>query len=261
MWFDTHAHLNDEQILPIWEEVLARAQEANVVGILAVGTTLASSVSCLELARAHEWIGAAVGIHPNYAHQAKESDWLEIERLALDSRVWAIGETGLDRYWDDCPFDIQLDAFRRQIALSVRTHKPFIVHMRDCEAEVCEELQRAVATGGAPLRGIMHSFTGTPQTAEVALAAGLHISFAGMVTYPKNQTLRDLVKSIPDDRLLLETDCPYLSPHPHRSRRPNEPAMMVHTARCVAEARDMTLAELGQLTTSNAYRLFGQPLP
>lgn len=261
MWFDTHAHLNDEQILPIWEEVRVRAHEANVVGMLAVGTTLASSVSCVELARAFPQIGAAVGIHPNYAHQAAESDWPAIEQLALDPRVWAIGETGLDRYWDDCPFEIQLTAFRRQIALSVATQKPFIVHMRDCEADVVDELRRAVQTHGAPLKGIMHSFTGSLETAQAALDAGLHISFAGMVTYPKNQSLRDLAKEIPAERLLLETDCPYLSPHPHRSRRPNEPAMIVHTARSVAEARDLTLAELGELTTRNAYRLFGQPLP
>ena len=261
MWFDTHAHLDDPQLSADLPLVLERAEQADVRYLLAVGTTLPSSRACVEIAGAHERIGASVGIHPNHAHEALEADWPEIERLAANARVWAIGETGLDRYWDDCPFDIQLKAFRFHIALSVATGKPFIVHMRDCEADVVAELRRAVEHHGAPLRGIMHSFTGCWETAQVALDAGLHISFAGMVTYPKNQAIRDIAARVPADRLLVETDCPYLSPHPHRSRRPNEPELVVYTGQVVAEARGMTSADLGRLTTENARRLFRLDAP
>ncbi|HRF01239.1 MAG TPA: TatD family hydrolase [Pirellulaceae bacterium] len=261
MWFDTHAHLDDEQLAAQVDDVVSRAATAGVGMMLAVGTTRASSEACVALADRFPDISAAVGIHPNYAHQASDEDWRRIEVLADDERVAAIGETGLDRYWDHCPFELQLVAFRRQIALAVRTARPFIVHLRDCEEEMRDELRRAADEHGAPLAGILHSFCGGAETAELALSLGLHLSFAGMLTYPKNQALRELAATVPLERLLLETDCPYLSPHPHRSRRPNEPELMVHTARCLAEARGMTLRDLAAATTGNAIRLFGRRAP
>jgi len=242
--------------------VLARAAAAGVRRILVVGTTAESSLAGVALAQRYPQLSVSVGIHPNYAHQATADDWQVIRTAAVDERVVAIGETGLDRYWDDCPFPMQLEAFRRQIELSLELNKPFIVHQRDCEADVREELRRAVEmAAGRPLRGIMHSFTGAWETAAAALDAGLHLSFAGMLTYPKNQALRDIALRVPAERLLLETDAPYLSPHPHRSRRPNEPELMVHTARCLAETRGVTLQELAELTTGNAERLFGLERP
>lgn len=256
MWFDTHAHLDDDQLASQVQQVLSRAQAAGVTQMLAVGTTAETSHACVSLAERHSGVFAAVGIHPNYAHQATVDDWQAIEQLLQHPRVVAIGETGLDRYWDHCPFETQLEAFRRQIAWSIKCSKPFIVHQRDCESDVVAELVRGGELNqGRPLIGIMHSFCGSWPTAQAALDAGLYLSFAGMVTYPKNHELREIVKQVPSDRLLLETDCPYLSPHPFRSRRPNEPELMVHTARCVAEARGVTLRQLAEQTTANAERL------
>ncbi len=254
--FDTHCHLDDEQFDGCRDEVLERARQAGVEAILAVATTAASSRACLELAERDERVWAAVGIHPNYAGQAAADDWQQVRQLAGRDRVLALGETGLDRHWDYTPFPVQQDYFDRHLRLSQQCGLPFIVHMRDCEADVLEML--AEARGRGPLRGVMHSFTGTADTARQCLELGLHISFAGMVTYKKSSALREIAAAVPDDRLLIETDAPYLSPHPQRGQRPNEPALIVHTAACLAEVRGTTPAALAELTTGNARRLFAR---
>lgn len=254
--FDTHAHLEDDQLDAIREQVLQRARAAGVTRILAVGTTVASSRACLELAQGHAGIYAAVGIHPNHCQQAAEGDWQAIVELCHQSRVVALGETGLDRYWDYAPFELQQDYFERHLRLSQETDLPFIVHMRDCGPEIVAMLEAAKRHG--PLRGVMHSFTGDLSLAQHCLDLGLHISFAGMLTFKKSDELRSVAARIPADRLLIETDSPYLSPHPHRGRRPNEPALIVHTARCLAELRGVPLEELARQTTCNALRLFSR---
>lgn len=254
-FFDTHVHLDDEQFGEDVEGVVARAQAAGVTTLIAMGTTAESSRACLELAERFPGVYAAVGIQPNYAHQATEDDWQEIMQMAEHPRVVAIGETGLDRYWDYCPWDVQLDWFERQVRLSQQSGKPFIVHMRDCEQELIEVLQGF--SQNLLLNGIMHSFTGSLETAQAALAMGLDISFAGMLTFKKSDDLREVARGVPADRLLLETDAPYLSPHPHRGRRPNEPALLVHTAACLAETRGVDLATIATQTTANARRRFG----
>lgn len=251
--FDTHAHLDDEQLAAQPASVVARAQAAGVTRILAVGTTVASSEACLRLAHSFAGVWAAAGIHPNHSHEAATEDWDQILALAQDPRVVAIGETGLDKHWDFAPFALQQDYFDRHIRLSQQLGKPFIVHMRDCEADIMDMLRAARSRG--PLTGIMHSFTGDAAMAEECVALGLHISFAGMVTFKKSEDLREVARGIPGDRLLVETDSPYLSPHPHRGVRPNEPALVVHTAQCLADARGTTLEVLAQTTTANARRL------
>ncbi|HLQ46133.1 MAG TPA: TatD family hydrolase, partial [Planctomycetaceae bacterium] len=196
----------------------------------------------------------SVGIHPNYAVQAKPGDWEIIEELVSSPKVVAIGETGLDRYWDHTPFEVQLDYFRRQIELAGRRQLPFIVHCREAEADVVAVLREAARTG--QLKGVMHSFCGSAETLAVALDVGLHISFAGMLTFKKNEPLRQLAKRVPHDRLLVETDSPYLAPLPHRGKR-NEPSFVRHTAECLAEVHGKTLDEMAAITTANARRLFG----
>lgn len=259
MLCDTHVHLDDPQLSSQIEAVIQRAADAGVTHLLSVATTRASSQACLSHASQFPGVRASVGVHPNYAHLATEEDWAEIERLAEHELVVAIGETGLDRYWDDCPFERQLDFFRRHMALARRVQKPFIVHMRDCESEMLEELEREAQNG--KLHGVMHSFSGSAAAARVVLDLGMHVSFSGMLTYPKNQELRDIASTIPAHRLLLETDAPYLSPHPHRSRRPNEPELMVHTARCLADSRGTTMREIAAQTTAAAAALFAWPMP
>jgi TatD DNase family protein len=201
-------------------------------------------------------IYAAVGIQPNYCGQALPGDWDKVLALLEAPRVVALGETGLDRHWDYTPWSVQQDYFDRHLRLSQQTGLPFVVHSRDCDDEILLMLHEARQRG--PLAGVMHSFTGTAATAAECLELGLYISFAGMVTYKKSQALRDVAMGIPPDRILIETDSPYLSPHPLRGKR-NEPAHLLHTAACVAEVRRATLAEFSRQTTENARRLLRLP--
>ncbi len=252
--FDTHAHLDDEQFDADRDSVVARATAAGVTTIVAVGTTAASSQKCIELAASYPGVYASVGIQPNHCAEAQPGDWDRIVELAKQPRVVALGETGLDRYWDYTPFEMQQDYFDRHLRLSQQLDLPFIVHMRDCGADIVQMLREARQRG--PLRGVMHSFTGDAALAVECLDLGLYISFAGMVTYKKSDELRAVAATIPNDHILIETDAPYLSPHPKRGQRPNEPALLVHTAACLAEVRGVTADEFAAQTTSNAKRLF-----
>jgi TatD DNase family protein len=254
MLFDTHTHIDQSEFDDIRDEVVERAHAAGVKSIIAVGTTSNASRKCIDLAGRYQGVYAAVGIQPNYVGESSAEDWAEIERLASSPGVVAIGETGLDRYWDYTPFDQQQDYFQRHMDLARRLDLPFIVHMRDCDQDIIVALEEARRRG--PLRGIMHSFTGDESMAARCVDLGLHISFAGMVTYKKSQALRDCAVTIPDDRLLIETDCPYLSPEPVRGQRPNEPALVRHTAECLAAVRGVKLGELAAQTTENAGALF-----
>ncbi len=259
-FFDTHAHLDDDQIAPHLDELIGQAKTAGVSEITAIGTNAASSQACVRIARRMEGVYAAVGIHPNECQQATDldqenSDWQQILDLAEAPNVVAIGETGLDRYWDDCPIEIQRRWFTKHIELSFAVNKPLVIHMRDCEADILELLGNQARAGR--ILGIMHSFTGSWDTAKQCLDWDMYVSFAGMVTFKKSDPLREIAAKIPADRLLIETDSPYLTPHPHRGKRPNHPAMVVHTAQCLAEVRGVSLEELGELTTQNARRVFG----
>jgi TatD DNase family protein len=252
---DTHAHLDDDQFASDLTAVLERARAANVSTIVAVGTTLETSRRAVQLAREHAIVRAAVGIHPNYAAQATADDWSQIERLASEPEVVAIGETGLDRFRNDTPFDLQRNYFERHLGLSRQRQLPVIIHCRDADADVLPCLE--LAAGAGPVIGVMHSFTGQAATAARCLELGLYISFAGQLTYTnrKFDTLREVARIVPSDRLLVETDSPYLAPEPHRGQR-NEPAHVQLTASRLAEIRGVSLDELANLTASNARTLF-----
>lgn len=255
MLFDTHAHLDDEQFDANRDDIVARAAEAQVTTMIVVGTTAASSRKSVELAARYDSVYASVGIQPNYCATATPGDWDAVAQLAGHPRVVALGETGLDRYWDYTPFDVQQDFFDRHLRLSQQINLPFIVHMRDCQADILQMLRAAHQRG--PLQGVMHSYTGDAAGAAQCVELGLYVSFAGMVTFKKSDELRRVAQAVPDDRILIETDSPYLSPHPHRSRRPNEPALLEHTARCLADVRGVSFEELARQTTDNARRVFG----
>lgn len=252
--FDTHAHLADKHLAADLPGVIERAKAAGVTRVLAVGTTAADSRQCLALANQHEGVSASAGIHPNNAGEAQPGDWDEVVLLASENRVVALGETGLDRYWKDVPLPVQQDYFDRHIRLSQQTGLPLVIHLRETGAEILAMLRAARQRG--PLRGVMHSFTGTADEADEFLALGLHISFAGMVTFKKSDDLRAVAAGIPADRLLVETDSPYLSPEPFRGQRPNEPARVVHTAECLAQVRGVSLANFAEQATANAEALF-----
>lgn len=252
--FDTHAHLDEEAFETDRNEVIARATEAGLVAVATIGTTAPTSVRSVELAEQYPLLHAAVGIQPNYAAEANAGDWETIVELASNPQVVAIGETGLDRYWDYAPMDVQVDYFRRHLELAAERDLPFIVHCREAEADVVRELQHAAESG--PLRGVMHSFAGDAQTAKDCLELGMHISFAGMVTFKKSAALRAVAADIPSDRLLIETDAPYLAPTPNRGKR-NEPAFVRDTLECLAEVRGVPIEELAEQTTGNARAFFG----
>ncbi len=254
MLFDTHAHLDQEEFDADRGDVVRRAHDAGVTRIVAVGTTAPTSRRCIELAHQFAGVLAAVGIQPNYTAQAEAGDWDLVVELAQDAKVIAVGETGLDRYWDYAPFEVQQDFFDRHLRLSQERRLPFIVHTRESDADVLTMLREARTRG--PLSGVMHSFTGTAETAAECVALGLWISFAGMVTFKKSDELRAVARAVPADRILIETDSPYLSPHPLRGKR-NEPANLLHTAGVLAEVRGLSLDEFSRQTTANARRLFG----
>ncbi len=255
MIIDTHAHLADDSLQSQLEHYLELARKAGVEGVLTVGTTLECSRQCVALAERFPQVWAAVGIHPNSCCQAGEKDWSEIEQLSTHPRVAALGETGLDRYWDDCPWEQQVDFFRRHLALSRKTSLPVVIHTRNCAEETLKLLQQEAAQHGVAA-GVMHSFTGPMAVAEGCLELGLYISFAGMVTFKNGEEIREIAAAIPADRILVETDSPYLTPHPLRGQRPNHPALVAHTLRCIAEVRGVDQRDLASQTTENAQRLF-----
>jgi TatD DNase family protein len=252
--FDTHAHLDQPEFDDDRTEVIARAREAGVESIIAIGISTDTSAACIRLAAEHDGLHAAVGMQPNYIAQSQPEDWDRIVKLVDEPGVVAIGETGLDRYWDFTPFAQQQDYFDRHLRLSHQFGLPFIVHMRDCDDDILVMLREANQRG--PLNGVMHSFTGSRAMAEECLAMGLYISFAGMVTYKKSDELRAIAAAVPEDRILIETDSPYLSPEPVRKIKRNEPAHVRHIAARLAEVRGTTLEQFATQTTANARRLF-----
>jgi len=252
--FDTHAHLDQSEFDADRADVIARARAAGVENVISIGTSAATSAVCVRLAAEFDGVQAAVGMQPNYIAEAQLGDWDRIVALAAEPGVVAIGETGLDRHWDFTPFDVQQDYFDRHIRLATERGLPFVVHMRDCDEDILVMLREAHARG--PLVGVMHSFTGSRAMAEECLAMGLHISFAGMVTYKKSDELRAIAAIVPDDRILIETDAPYLSPEPVRKIKRNEPAHVRHTAVRLAEVRGVSLEAFAAQTTANARRLF-----
>lgn len=253
---DTHAHLFDDRFSKDLADVLERAATAGVERVVCLGIDRESSLESVRIARSHPLVVAAVGIQPNHVAEARPGDWEEVVRLAeTEPRVVAIGETGLDRYWDRSPFDVQEEFFARHIELARRLGKPFVIHCREAEADVVKMLRAEFESHG-PIRAVMHSFSGDAATARACLDMGLYVSFAGMVTYPTAQNLRDVAKEVPLDRLLVETDCPYLAPQPVRGKR-NEPAYVAHTAALLAQVKGVETAVLSEHTTRNAKTLFG----
>jgi TatD DNase family protein len=254
-YIDTHAHLDDPQFACDLSQVIERAACAGVARILTIATTGPSSAASVQLAAQHPALRATVGIQPNHVAEAGPTDWDEVVRLSQAPGVVGIGETGLDRYWDYTPFPQQEDYFARHLELARRHGKAVVIHCRQAEADVIRMLRADYEKHG-PVRGVMHAFTGDQATAEACLAMGLCISFAGMVTYKNAQDLRNVAKTIPLDRLLIETDSPYLAPVPVRGKR-NEPANVVHTAACLAAVMAVEPAAVAEATTRNARSLFG----
>jgi TatD DNase family protein len=254
---DTHCHLDDEQFAPDLAAVVARAAAAGVELSICVGTTAASSRAAVALAETCPSLYAAAGIHPNSAADAAAGDWDEIVALFDRPRVVAVGETGLDRYWDHSPIELQRDYFDRHLRISQKLDRAIVIHCRDAQADMMPMLRAAAGRG--PLRGVMHAFSGDAEMAAECLDLGLYVSFAGNVTYKnkKFQPLHEAAATIPPNRILIETDSPYLTPEPLRGKQKrNEPACVAHTAAALAALRGVPLEELVRQTTANARELF-----
>ncbi|MBS3902444.1 MAG: TatD family hydrolase [Dethiobacter sp.] len=249
---DTHAHLTDNRFARDLDEVLLRAEESGISAMINVGYDLPSSRRCVALAAKREMLFATVGIHPHEAAKVGEQALAQLRQLALSGKVVALGEMGLDYYYNHSPRDLQQELFRRQIRLAKSLSLPIIVHDRDAHEDVLTILREE---GAETVGGVLHCFSGNRNFALRCLALGFHISLAGPVTFSNSRDLAAVAEAVPADKLLLETDAPYLAPVPYRGKR-NEPAYLLAVAEKVAALRSTTVEELSDCTTENAKKLF-----
>ncbi len=252
MLFDSHAHIDDEKFDSDREEVIQRAIDNGVTGIINVGASMESSARSIALAEKYEGIYAAVGIHPHDAKDALDTDYEQLIRWAAIDKVVAIGEIGLDYYYDFSPREVQRSVFIRQLDVARQTNMPFIIHDRDAHGDLLEILKKE-AKG---LKGVLHCFSGSLEMANEVIKMGLYISIAGPVTFKNAAKLPEIVAKVPLEYLLVETDSPYLTPQPYRGKR-NEPAYVKLVAEQVAKLRGIEMDSLAKATSENAKKIFG----
>jgi TatD DNase family protein len=250
---DTHCHLTSARLVDKYQTYVTAAQEASVTKMITVGCDYESSLAACGQAAAHDALFTAVGIQPHDASQYTPAEAERVAGLARShKKIVAIGEIGLEGFYKGSPMEIQITCFRHFLHLATSMNLPVIVHMRDTFSDVKSSLEPFCKQG---LQGVIHCFTGTIDEARHFLNLGFHISFSGIVTFKSSTALQEVAKFVPSDRILLETDSPYLAPVPHRGAL-NHPALMVHTAALVATLRDVLPETLAEQTTENARRLF-----
>ena len=256
---DSHAHVDVSDFDIDRDAMLQRALAAGVGTLFAIGNgpEIEKLGASVPFAEQYDWIYAAVGIHPHEARHATEGHYAELDRLVRHPRVIALGEIGLDYHYDHSPRDVQVQVFRHQLDQARDAKRPIIIHCREAWPDCLKILDEHWRSSG--LGGIFHCFTGTGEEARVGMEMGFLMSFAGNVTYPKAQNLRDVAKAIPMDRLLLETDSPFLAPQSQRGRR-NEPANVAEVARTIGNVRDLPADEVAGVTAENFRRFFGLDL-
>ena len=263
MYTDSHCHPENKRFESDREDIFVRAKAADVTTILAIGNgdgPGTGTFDCaIKLAEQHDGVYATVGIHPHEAALAKPADFGELAALAKHPRIVGWGEIGLDYYYDHSPREVQQQVFLQQLELAKAARLPIIIHCRpsDNSNNAWDDLLRLLRENwqSTGLGGVMHCFTGTVEQARASLDLGFVVSFAGNITYPKAQNIRDAASMVPLDRMFIETDSPYLAPVPHRGKR-NEPAFVTQVARQIGELRGMAPEEIGRLTTENFYRFF-----
>lgn len=255
MFIDSHAHLEMREFNRDRPDVIRRALDAGVGCIITVGTTLSDCEKAVSIAARYETVYAVIGIHPHEAKVIDAKTYDALRTLAKNDKVVALGETGLDFFRNLSPRGTQIKRFGEQLDLAGELDLPVVIHDREAHAETVNILQG----WKGKRRGVVHCFSGTKAMARTCLNLGFYISIPGPVTYPKSEKLREIVKDIPLDRLLLETDCPYLTPEPHRGKR-NEPAYVVHTARRIADVKGLPIEDIGRITSQNAKELFRLPI-
>ncbi len=252
-YVDSHCHLDFEDFAGELPDILSRARDAGIAAMISIGSgsDLGSARSAVHLASTQPDAFATVGIHPHDAARMTENDWTELTPLAAQPRVVGVGETGLDYYYSHSPHDVQREVFRRFLGLSRTANKPVSCHIRDAHADATGILRG----DGNGIPGVIHCFTGGVEDARGYLDLGLHLSFSAIVTFKKAEDIRAAAKFAPADRILVETDAPFLAPIPYRGKR-NEPAYIVKTLECLAEIRGVAADEMARTTSENTRRLF-----
>ena len=255
MLVDHHCHLDFPQLAADRDGIVARAREAGVGVIVTISTRIRQLPTLLDICAAHDNIYCSVGTHPHNAAEERGIGADEILRLSEHPKVVAIGEAGLDYFYKRSSPEAQAEGFRQHIAAARRAGLPLEIHTRDADRDTIAILEDEHAKGAFP--AILHCYTGGPELAKRAVELGLYVSFTGVVTFKKSEALRDIARAVPLDRLLVETDAPYLAPEPYRGKT-NEPSYVVHTAATLAKVKDVSPAELAAATTDNFFRLFGK---
>jgi len=255
MLFDSHCHLDYLARDGDLDAVIARARDAGVEAMITICTKLSEFEIVRDIAARHDGIWCSLGVHPHEAAEEGQRTAARLIELSRAAEVVGIGETGLDYFYEHSPREAQRDSFRAHIEASRETGLPLIVHARDADEDTISILREEHAKG--PFGGVIHCFTAGPELARAALDIGFYISIAGIVTFKKAEELRAVVRDVPLDRLLIETDAPYLAPVPKRGKR-NEPSFVAHTAAAVAELKELSVADLARATSENAFRLFAK---
>ena len=255
-WVDTHCHLEDSQFDKDRGDVLHRAEQAGVRFVITLGSDILSSRKAIELTRRFDAVFAGIGIHPQEAKKVENRAYSVLTELSKEPKVVAIGEVGLDFYRNNLSREQQEEVLRNQIRLAKKVKRPLVLHEREAHCDMIRILKDEHAW---EVKGVIHCFTGGPQEVENYVDLGFFVSLAGPVTFSKSTMLQEAVKQIPLDRLMVETDSPYLTPVPFRGKRPNEPAMVVSVAEKVAELFELPLEDLAKITSHNAHALFGIP--
>jgi TatD DNase family protein len=254
---DTHSHLTFNHLTDNVDEILQRSREAGVTSWITVGTDPEQNVKVVELAEKYDNLYAAVGIHPHEAKDVTTDTMIHLIKLAEHPKVVAIGETGLDYHYDHSPRDDQKSVFTNHLQIASELKLPVIIHSReafDDTIEIVDEFTSKIE------KNVFHCFTGTAEQAQAIIDKGYYISFTGAVTFKNAKNVRESAKLVPLEKMMIETDCPYMSPEPMRKQRINEPALLVHTAKFLAELKNVHLEEFADITTSTAQAFFDIPL-
>lgn len=255
MLIDSHVNLHSEKFSDDLDLVIGRARAAGVTGLLTISDRLSSTQAIRRIADAHDDVWRSVGVHPHHAKDEPDLTPETLIRLTEDPKVIGVGECGLDFHYEYSPRDVQENVFRVHIAAARETGLPLIIHMRDADEAMLGMLEDECGKG--PFTPLLHCYTGGPALAAGVLAMGGYISFAGIITFKNADDIRAIAKSAPGDRIVVETDCPYLAPVPMRGRR-NEPAFVVHVAAKLAEVRGVDAGEIAKATSDNFFRLFAR---
>ena len=255
MLIDSHCHLDFPELAADLDAVLARAREAGVGLMVTISTRVRRFDEIRAIVEAHDNVFCSVGTHPHNAAEEPDVTVADLVKIAQHPKVVAIGEAGLDYHYDHSPRDVQATSFRTHIAAARETGLPLVIHAREADAEIARILTEETERGAFPF--VLHCFTSGDELARTGLALGGYVSFSGVVTFKNAEALRDIALSVPDERLLVETDAPYLAPVPMRGK-PNEPAYVGHTARALASLKGLSEPDFARLTTDNFFRLFSK---